>query len=126
MRLRLLTPFVLLALGGCASTQITMLGPGKGRAAISPADVSIYRTPAQVPGKYDEVALIETTQSTGMSDATMLQNMRAKAAEVGANGIVLEEIEQAGSFRRTMMPLSSRRRGKALAIYVYPVAPPKE
>jgi hypothetical protein len=118
---RLLVPLLLIGVAGCASTRITTLGPGKGRAPISPEEVSIYRTREQVPGKYEEVALIETTQSTGKSDANMLENMREKAAEVGANGIVIEEIEQASSFRRSMMPLSSTRRGKALAIYVYPL-----
>src|SRR4051812_34607457 len=105
-----LVPVVVLI--ACASTQVTPLGPGKQRPAISPDQVSIYRTISQVTGKFEEVALIETTQPTGYSDATMLEDMRRRAAAIGANGLVIEDIEHPGTFRRTMMPLSSSRVGK--------------
>lgn len=116
-----------MSLPGCVRTNATLLGTGQGRAALSPERVAIYRTAAQVPGRYEEVALLHSKgPSTATNEPQMFESMREKAAEVGANGIILEAISEpsagakiAGAF----LGYAAERQGKAIAIYVFPEPP---
>lgn len=114
---------LIISISGCVTTNATMVGPARTRASISPYDVVIYRTPAQVPGQYEEVALLHSKGDSYMTDEPkMYTSMKQKAAELGANGILLDAISEpsagakiAGAF----LGYSAERQGKAVAIYVY-------
>ena len=80
-----------LALAGCASTSKVMLGPSY--PAISPEQVHIYYQP---PARYREVALLETrsgsfTYGEQNKMNAVLDHLRKAAAELGANGVLLQE-----------------------------------
>lgn len=113
-------------ISGCVSTNATMLGPTRMRASVHPESVMLYRTAAQVPGQYEEVALLHSKGDASMtSEPAMFASMRSKAAEVGANGIIMDAISEpsagakiAGAF----LGYSAERQGKAVAIYVYSMA----
>ncbi|GAB3372354.1 hypothetical protein GCM10027431_22520 [Lysobacter rhizosphaerae] len=89
--MRILSLLLLLAaLTGCASTSKVMVG--QTRAPITPDQVRIYSQP---PPHYQEIAMLET-QSGGFTYGEqkkmdeVLANLRKSAAELGANGVLLE------------------------------------
>jgi hypothetical protein len=91
---------------------------------LTPESVAIYRTAQQVPGKYEEVALLHSKgPSTATNEPQMFESMKVKAAEMGANAIILDAISEpsagakiAGAF----LGYAPERTGNAIAIYVYP------
>ena len=82
---RLLVTVALFALSACATvnTQIVELTPGQKYPPKSPAEVEVF---LQKPNRtYADIALIE---SRGESEAEMLNDARAKAAQLGADAII--------------------------------------
>ncbi len=89
-----------LLLAGCASSSHVLIGTP--RPPISPELVKVYLQP---PAKYEQIATIDAT-SRGSLTITSQQNMdkaiarlKQEAARLGANGILLQGIEdqQSGS-----------------------------
>src|SRR5262249_53390968 len=87
-------------LAGCATSSYVLVGAP--RPAISPDNVKVY---VQPPPKYDQIAVVDAT-SQGSFAITSQQNMdkaiermRRQAAKLGANGILLQGVEdrQSGS-----------------------------
>ena len=85
-----------LLLGGCATTSHVMLG--EALPAIAPEQVRVYTAP---PPKYREIALVEaasgplTYGEQNKLDAVMAK-LRREAARLGANGLLLQGMGQAG------------------------------
>jgi hypothetical protein len=109
---------------GCVSTNSTMLGHEVASTAVDPSQVAIYRTPAQVPRKYREVALLNSTgDSLWTNEKKMFNSMRIKAAKMGANGVILENVIEPGSGAKVaaaIFGVSAQRKGAAVAIIVEP------
>ena len=91
---------VAMLLLGCATSSHVMIGTA--RPPISPESVRVY---VQPPEKYDEIAAIDAT-SQGSFAITSQQNMdkaiarmKEQAAKLGANGILLQGVQdqQSGS-----------------------------
>jgi hypothetical protein len=117
-----LAAFVLTA---CVRTNATLLSQtATPRAPILASDVQIYRTSDKVGRPYEEIALLNATgEASFTNEAKMMNSLRKKAAELGANGIILENIAEpsagakvAGAFLGT----GAQRKGKAVAIFVAP------
>lgn len=92
-RLRVATALGLL-LAGCATSSHVLIGTA--RAPISPELVKVYLQP---PAKYVEIATIDAS-SRGSLTITSQQNtdkaigrLKQEAARLGANGILLQGIE---------------------------------
>lgn len=116
-------------LSGCATSSVVV---GKVRPAIAPADVKIY---VRAPAKYEEIALLETSSNTswafseqGKMDA-VIANMKAEAARLGANGVLLSGTGNQQQTSMVFMPLatgggimvpasSTSKTGAGMAIYV--------
>ena len=122
---RLVFLFFVTILSSCVSTNATMLGTATmHRAAVPVQAVKLYRSADQVPGKYEEIALLHSQgPSTTTNEPQMLESMQKKAAELGANGVILDALTEpsagakiAGAF----LGYSPERTGKSVAIYVYP------
>lgn len=114
-----------LLLTGCVATNATMLNLAPtSRAVVLPAQVRIYRTAAQVPGKYEEIALLNSTgESSWTNEQKMMESMRIKAGKLGANGVILDDIKEAGSGAKVAAAIfgtGTQRKGRAVAIFVYP------
>ena len=117
-----------LLLVSCVSpTSTTVLDQSRVRQpSVVPDKIVIYRNAAQVPGKYEEIALLNTSMdSTWSRPDAMYTSMREEAAKVGANAIILDSESEpsagakiAGAFLGT----GAKRTGKAVAIYIYPDA----
>lgn len=126
---------LLVALTGCVSASATRLGKAAIRPAVDPETVVIYRTADQVPGRYDEVALLNAEGDyTIAKEERIYAKMRKKAATLGANALILDSIIEPEKEERmsgkwwleighalyTNVINPPNRKGKAIAIYVYP------
>jgi len=122
-----------LCLSGCVHTNATLLSTAP-RPAVDPAAVVLYTSADKVPGKYDEVALIDSHGDEGSTTYhKMLESMRKKAGEVGANGVILDSTTDPSTGAKVAHALlwtSADRKGKAMAIFVpslpAPPPPPKK
>jgi hypothetical protein len=124
---RKLAPFVLalaVVSAGCVAVNSTQLGSLTQRPATQFEEVIVYRTASQVHGRYDEIALLNASGSTGFTNEDgMMAAMRKRAAKLGANGVILDAISEPSAGAKVaaaIFGVSAERKGKALAIYVYP------
>lgn len=130
--MKIFLPMVfIVAMVGCVSTNVTKLGTASAdRPALSPEAVAIYRTADQVPGKYEEVALLNSKGESGMtSEKKMFKSMQKKAAKVGANAIILDGISEPSAGAKVagiFLGVGTERKGKAIAIYIFPNIKPKK
>lgn len=112
--------------GACVQTTTAVLGNAPSRAPVAPEMVVLYRTAAQVPGKYQEVALLFSAGTTGWtSEADMLKSMRTKAGALGANGVILDAIHEPSAAVKVIASVVStgaERKGKAIAVFLPPAA----
>jgi hypothetical protein len=88
-------------------------------------NVIVYRTAAQVPGRYEELALLNSTGDAMSTDeAKMFKSMQKKAAELGANGIILDAMSEPSAGAKVAGAIfgvgGADRKGRAIAIYVFP------
>lgn len=125
---RLLTAVGVMVLAvACVRTNAVRLGNAPLRAPVPETQVVIYRTAEQVPGKYEEVALINATGESSWTDEEgMFKSMRKKAGQLGANGIILDAVSEPSSGAKiagALFGTGAERKGKAIAIYVLPPAP---
>lgn len=91
--IKLVCPIVLAIFAGCASNPVTFFPldnpPGDVRIApLSPDQVRIYIT--QRPASYTELGMLTYGTNTWVPDeVTVYEAFRRKAAEIGANGVLL-------------------------------------
>lgn len=93
MRLLLSLPFALIV-GACAITNETSVVVGKTRPPIPPDQVKLY---TKAPAKYEEIAIISADAAHDFMRKQELMNisignLKAEAAKVGANGILLDSV----------------------------------
>jgi hypothetical protein len=115
---------VALVASACVSTNAALLNPADPvRPKVPPTEVRIYRSFDQVPGKYEEIAILNATgESNWTNEATMLESMRRKAGELGANAVVLNGIDEAGNGAKiaaAVFGTGTQRKGRAVAIWVF-------
>ena len=120
---------LLTAVSGCVHTNAAMLGTSSSqRAPIEAEDVALYRIASQVPRRYEEVAILNSSGDSGFTnEAKMFESMRQAAGELGANGVVLDAVSEPGHGAKVaaaIFGVSAQRKGKALAIYVFPEGDP--
>jgi hypothetical protein len=93
---------------------------------LAPEMVALYRTPAQVLGKYVEGALLYSDGATGLTnEAGMLKSMRTKAGALGANGVILDGISDPSAVVKviaSVLCVGAERKGWAIATFVQPAA----
>ena len=109
-------------LSACVSTNASLIDPSVHLARTCPEAIKLYTTPDRVGQPYREVAILNAKGESNWSDEEdMIESMREKAAEVGANGIVLSGIDEPSALTKVIGQVAktgSQRKGKALAIYV--------
>lgn len=108
----------------CVQTNAVRLGTSPARAAVAESLVVIYRTAEQVPGGYHEIVLLDSSgESSWTNEAKMINSMRKKAAEMGANGIILDAMSEPSAGAKVaaaFLGTGAQRKGKAIAIHVVP------
>jgi hypothetical protein len=81
------------AVAGCATSSQTLTGSP--RAPVSPSDVRVY---TQAPQSFQEIAVLSASRksvSTAGGERAiekMIESMRSQAAQLGANGLLLENL----------------------------------
>ena len=118
-----------LALTGCVTTNASMLGTATSkRPLVLPQNVALYRSADQVPGKYEEIALLNSAGDSGFTDESkMFESMKKKAGEIGANAVILDALSEPSGGAKVaaaIFGVSAQRKGKALAIYIFPSQAP--
>lgn len=116
--------FIYLFFSACVSTNAVRLGTTPQRPSIPSNQVAVYRTADQVPGKYEEIALLNSTGESGWTtEAEMFDSMIKMAGSLGANAIILDAVSEPGAGAKiaaAFLGLSAERKGKAIAIFVFP------
>jgi hypothetical protein len=94
--LRSATLTLLVAAGACGvKTKTTDISPSISRNPTCENAVEVYNSRADVPNSYYELAWIEAKgNSVWTTDAQMRSEMRKRAAESGANGIIVNDVSQ--------------------------------
>jgi len=120
----LILSILLVPLIGCVSVNATRLGLAPQRPAVPADEVIIYLTADKVPGKYEEIALLNATaSSTWTTESGMYEAMKKKAGNLGANAIILDAMSEPSAGEKIageIFGISAERKGKAIAIYVFP------
>ena len=115
---------LLVVLGGCVAVNTTQLGMRTQRAPVPSDQVVLYRTADQVPGKYVEVALLNASGDSFMTnEAKMHKRMREEAGKLGANAVILDAISEPSAGAKVaaaIFGVGAERKGKAIAIFVMP------
>jgi hypothetical protein len=106
----------------CTQTNAALMDNSVHLARTCPDGVKIYTSPAKVGTTYTEVALLNSAGSTGFTtESGMMKSMRKKAAEVGANGIIMSGIDEPGAGAKVaaaFLGTGTERKGKSVAIFV--------
>ena len=114
--------WVVLLMTGCVSTTAIMLGPvPKDHASIPRESVRVYRSPDNVRGEYQRIALLSAKtlgRGTGMDENAVLRSLQKKAGELGANAIIVGFLGSTGVRKDEIVQQSDPLRGKALAIHM--------
>ena len=110
---------------GCSVSTKATLTTGAVRAPISPEEVKIYSSPEKIPGKFEEVAILNSEGHYKHTDlAEMYASMREEAAKIGANGLILGGVFEPLLHEKiisTQLPIGADRQGRATAIFVFPI-----
>lgn len=110
------------ALFGCTRTNVALMDNSIRLAPTCPDAVKIFTTPASVGTSYQEVGLLNSTGGAGWtSESGMMKSMRQKAASIGANGIIMGNIDEPGAGAKVagaIFGTGTERKGKAVAIYI--------
>ena len=114
---------LILVLGvACVHTNAAVVDVTQKFAPLCPDGVKIFSDTSKVGKSYQEVALLNSKGESGStSERGMINSQRKKAAEVGANGIVLggfQEPKAGTKIVGALLGTGAERKGSALAIYI--------
>jgi hypothetical protein len=121
--MRALAPAVLVAVVvGCVHTNAAVLDPTTLYQKTCSKAVQVYTSAGRVPSAYREVALLASKGESSWTDERgMITSQRKKAAQVGANGIILGETAEPKAGTKIIGALfgtGAERKGKAIAIWI--------
>lgn len=114
-----------LALAGlcaCVSTNAAVLNPSAKLPSVCADGVQLFTSADKVGKDYQEVALLNSKgESSWTSEQGMYNSQRKKAAALGANGIILNAINEPKPGTKiigAVLGTGTERKGSALAIYI--------
>ena len=114
--------FALLFLAGCVFTQATMLD-GTAYLPVDADDVVLYLGEADIEGEWESIAIIHAQgDATWTRESKMLKAARKRAGKIGANGILIEDINEPSAGAQIageILGTGSTRRGRMIAIRVF-------
>lgn len=112
-----------LALAGCVSTNAALLDSTLKLTPLAcPEAVQVFTDSSKVGKPYSEVALLSSSGDNDMtSESGMIKSQQKKAAQLGANGIILGQMKDASTgaqVAQAFLGTSANRKGRAIAIYI--------
>jgi len=123
MKPRFLFPlFALVLLAGCVQTQATLLD-GSTYPAVDSEDVVLYLSEDDIPTEWKPIAIIHAQGDAQWTrESRMLRKARERAGTLGANGILIEDINEPSAIAQVageVLGTGSTRRGRMVAIRVF-------
>lgn len=123
MKTRLFLPVAaLLLLAGCVQTQATLLD-GTTYPPVHEDDVVIYLSEDDIPAEWKAIAIIHAQGEAQLTrESQMLRKARERAGELGANGLLIEDINEPSAVAQVAgewLGTGSTRRGRLIAIRVF-------
>lgn len=121
-RTSLLLPLTVLLflLTGCVSVNSTMVDPSVSYAPVPNDQVRLFESEDEVPTEYERVAIFHAEGADNWTDQSdMLEKLREEAAKKGCNGLILGEIEEAGTGEKVanaLLGTGADREGRAVGI----------
>jgi hypothetical protein len=115
-------PWLAVVFAGCVSTNASVLDPSLKLAPVCPDGVMVFTDSSRVGRPYTEVAVLNSRGDNDMTnESAMVTSQRKKAAELGANGIILGQMKDASTgaqIAQAFLGTSANRKGAAIAIYI--------
>ena len=108
----------------CTRTNAALMDNSVHLSRTCPDGVKIFSSPSKVGSHYQEIALLNSSGSSGFTtESGMMKSMRKKAADVGANGIIMGNIDEPSAGAKVAAAIfgvagSTERKGKSVAIYI--------
>ncbi|SRR6266566_5789082 len=116
------TPWSMLALLGCVSTNAAVLNTSLKLQAICPEGVQVFTDSSKVGKPYTEVAVLNSQGSYQYTnESKMIDSQRKEAAKLGANGVILGGMQDPSTGAKVWNALigtSANRKGSAVAILI--------
>lgn len=112
----------LLLLAGCVQTQATLLD-GTTYPPVHEDDVVIYISEDDIPADWKPIAIIHAQgEAQWTRESQMLRKARERAGELGANGLLIEDINEPSAVAQVageVFGTGTTRRGRLIAIRVF-------
>jgi hypothetical protein len=109
-------------IASCVSTKAAQLDPTLKLAPVCPDGVQMFTEASKIGKPYTEVAVLKSSgESDWTSETGMINSQRKKAAQLGANGVILGQMKDPSTgakIARTLIGTSANRKGDAIAIYI--------
>jgi hypothetical protein len=122
MRVRSVTIVAaVLLVAGCVSVNKSVLSRSRVSQPVPRDDVQVYFKGDSVP-THERIAILSASGDDNMTNQSQLiDKMREEAGKLGANAIILNEVEEASTgakVAQAILGTSAKRKGEAIAIYV--------
>lgn len=109
-------------LTGCVTSSVSRLNDTQ-RSPIPPSEVQIYLEEEDIESEYEKMALIDLSGSSGWTDQEdVFDEAREEAAAIGANGVLFQNYEEAGTGERVAAAVfgtGADNDSEMIAIYVF-------
>lgn len=116
-----IVPAVLLLLAACVTVNKSILDRSRMAAPVPRDDVHVYLPGDSVP-EHERIALLSAKGDADTTDeGQMVDKLREEAGKLGANAIILGDIEEPGTgakVAQAFLGTSADRRTRATAIFV--------
>ena len=105
----------------CVSVNKSVLSRSRVSQPVPRDDVQVYFKGDSVPA-HERIAILSASGDDNMTNQSQLiDKMREEAGKLGANAIILNEVEEASTgakVAQAILGTSANRKGEAIAIYV--------
>ena len=109
-----------LSMAACVQTQTTMLGGAQPVAAVTPMQVQVFMSEADVKRPFEKIAVINAQGESSMTnEAQMIRAAQKKAAKIGADAIIMGKVSEpstAVKMAAAFLGTAANRRGEIIAI----------
>lgn len=107
---------------GCVSTNAALMDSSVKLAPICVDGVALFTTADRVGKDYKEIAILNSKGESSMTtEADMYKSQQKKAASLGANGIIINNINEPKAGTKiiaAIVGVGAERKGSAMAIQI--------
>lgn len=119
---RIALALVAAGVAGCVSTNAALMDASVKLPPICKEGVALFSTTDKVGKDYKEIAILNSKGESSMTtEADMYESQQKKAASLGANGIIVNNINEPKPGTKiiaAIVGVSAERKGSAMAIHI--------